>query len=156
MKLELPFLGKTKDSFIEEGIKEYSGRLKHYTTLHVTTLKVKKKKGWTEEQERQEEGRVLIASLPSATVKVVLDSKGTQFSSEELANRISRWEQEGRKQVAFLIGGPTGHSKDVLAHADLLLSFSKMTFTHDMIRLFLLEQLYRAYTIKAGEKYHKA
>lgn len=155
MKLELPFLGKTKDSFIEQGIQEYSGRLKHYTTLNVSVLKVKRKQGWTEEQERQEEGRVLLKSLPPATLKIVLDSSGKQLSSKGLADLISRWEQEGRKQAAFLIGGPTGHSTEVLAEADLLLSFSRMTFTHDMIRLFLLEQLYRAYTIKAGEKYHK-
>ncbi len=155
MRLELPFLGKTKDSFIDTGIKEYSSRLKHYTNLHLTIHKVKKKKSWTEEQERQEEGRVLLGSLPPATVKVVLDSSGKQMSSEGLAKRISAWEQEGRKQVAFLIGGPTGHSQEVLETADLLLSFSQMTFTHDMVRLFLLEQLYRAYTIKSGEKYHK-
>ncbi len=155
MKIELLFLGKTKDSYIAQGIQEYSGRLKHYTGLNLTTLKVKRKKGWTEVQERQEEGRVLLASLPPITVKVVLDSSGKQLSSEELAVLISRWEQEGRKQASFLIGGPTGHSQDVLDQADFLLSLSRMTFTHDMVRLFLLEQLYRAYTIKAGEKYHK-
>jgi len=155
MKLELPFLGKTRDSFIDQGIKEYSSRLKHYTALNVSILKVKRKQSWTEEQERKEEGRVLLGSLPSATLRVVLDSSGKQVSSEGLADLISRWEQEGRKQAAFLIGGPTGHSSEVLAGADLVLSFSRMTFTHDMIRLFLLEQLYRAYTIKAGEKYHK-
>ena len=155
MKIELPFLGKTKDSFIEQGIKEYSGRLKHYTGLNVSVLKVKRKNSWTEEQGRQEEGRVLLGALPPATLKIVLDSRGKQLSSEGLADLISRWEQQGRKQAAFLIGGPTGHSEEVLAAADLLLSFSRMTFTHDMVRLFLLEQIYRAYTIKAGEKYHK-
>ena len=155
MKIVLPFLGKTKDSFIEQGIKEYSGRLRHYTVLNLTTLKIKKKKGWTSVQERQEEGRVLLSIVSPATVKVVLDSSGKQLASEELAKLISRWEQEGRKQVAFLIGGPTGHSSEVLAQADFRLSLSRMTFTHDMVRLFLLEQLYRAYTIKAGEKYHK-
>ena len=155
MKIVMPFLGKTKDSFIEQGIKEYSGRLRHYTVLNLTTLKIKKKKGWTSVQERQEEGRVLLSIVSPATVKVVLDSSGKQLASEELAELISRWEQEGRKQVAFLIGGPTGHSSEVLAQADFRLSLSRMTFTHDMVRLFLLEQLYRAYTIKAGEKYHK-
>ena len=155
MKIEFLFLGKTKDSYIAQGIQEYSGRLKHYTGLNLATLKVKRKKGWTEAQERQEEGRVLLAALPPATVKVVLDSSGKQVSSEELADLISRWEQEGRKQASFLIGGPTGHSQDILDQADFLLSLSRMTFTHDMVRLFLLEQLYRAYTIKAGEKYHK-
>ena len=155
MRIELPFLGKTKDSFIAEGISRYENRLRHYTSLQVNLLKVKIKKGWTAEQEREEEGRVLLSSLSASAVKVVLDSKGKQVSSEDLAGLISRWEQEGRKQVAFLIGGPTGHSRQVLASADMLLSFSRMTFTHDMIRLFLMEQLYRAYTIKAGEKYHK-
>lgn len=155
MKIELPFLGKTKDSFIEQGIKEYSGRLRHYTGLNISVLKVKRKKGWTEQQQRQEEGRILLGAMPPATLKIVLDSRGKQVSSKGLADLISRWEQEGRKHVAFLIGGPTGHSAEVLAEAELLLSFSLMTFTHDMVRLFLLEQIYRAYTIKAGEKYHK-
>ncbi len=155
MKIQLLLLGKTKDSFIEEGIKEYSGRLKHYTPIVLNTLKVKKKKGWTEEQERQEEGRVLLANTNPTDIKVVLDGTGKQISSPQLADLISRWEQEGRKQATFLIGGPTGHSKEVLQRADFTLSLSRMTFTHDMVRMFLLEQLYRAYSIKAGEKYHK-
>jgi 23S rRNA (pseudouridine1915-N3)-methyltransferase len=155
MKLELLLLGKTKDFFIEQGIKEYAGRLKHYTGLQLTTLKLKKKKGWTDEQERQEEGRLLLDAVSPATVKVVLDGEGRQISSEELADLLSRWEMEGKKQVSFLIGGPTGHTPEVLSQADFCLSLSRMTFTHDMVRLFLLEQLYRAYTIKAGEKYHK-
>ncbi|MCF8057042.1 MAG: 23S rRNA (pseudouridine(1915)-N(3))-methyltransferase RlmH [Desulfocapsa sp.] len=155
MKLDLLLLGKTKAAYIEQGIQDYSGRLKHYTDLTLSILKVKKKKGWTEEQERVEEGRVLLAAVPPAAVKVVLDSSGRQITSAELADRISRWEQEGRRQASFLIGGPTGHSREVLQQADILLSLSRMTFTHDMARLFLLEQLYRAYTIKAGEKYHK-
>lgn len=155
MKINLPFLGKTKDSFIETGIKEYSGRLKHYTTINLNVLKVKKKKGWTEEQERHAEGQILLASTMPGDVKVVLDSTGKQIDSLQFADLLSRWEQEGRKQASFLIGGPTGHSKEVLQLADVTLSLSKMTFTHDMVRMFLLEQLYRAYTIKAGEKYHK-
>ncbi|HID69281.1 MAG TPA: 23S rRNA (pseudouridine(1915)-N(3))-methyltransferase RlmH [Desulfobacterales bacterium] len=155
MKIELLFLGKTKDSYITQGINEYGSRIKHYTGLNLATLKVKRKKSWTEAQERQEEGRVLLAASPPSAIKVVLDSTGRQVTSEGLADLISRWEQEGRKQASFLIGGPTGHSRDVLDQADFILSLSRMTFTHDMIRLFLLEQLYRAYTIKAGEKYHK-
>lgn len=155
MKLELLFLGKTKDSFIEQGIKEYAGRLKHYVGLQLTLLKLKKKKSWTEVQERQEEGRLLLGAVAPTTVKVVLDGQGRQISSEELAGLLSRWEMEGKKQVSFLIGGPTGHASEVLDQADFCLSLSRMTFTHDMVRLFLLEQLYRAYTIKAGEKYHK-
>ena len=155
MKINLPLLGKTKNSFIETGMKEYSGRLKHYTPITLNVLKVKKKKGWTEQQERQEEGRILLANTMPGDVKVVLDSTGKQLSSEQFADLLSRWEQDGRQQASFLIGGPTVHSKEVLQQADVTLSLSRMTFTHDMVRMFLLEQLYRAYTIKAGEKYHK-
>jgi len=155
MKINLPLLGKSKNSFIEAGIKEYSGRLKHYTPVNLNTLKVKKKKGWTGEQERQEEGRLLLAATAKTDVKVVLDSTGKQLTSIQFADLLSRWEQEGRKQASFLIGGPTGHSEEVLRQANFTFSLSRMTFTHDMVRLFLLEQIYRAYTIKAGEKYHK-
>ncbi len=155
MKVQLLLLGKTKTSFIEEGIQEYSSRLKHYTPVVLNTLKVKMKKGWTEEQERQEEGKILLANTNTTDIKVVLDGAGKQITSPQLADLISRWEQEGRKKASFLIGGPTGHSTEVLQQADFTLSLSRMTFTHDMVRMFLLEQLYRAYSIKAGEKYHK-
>ncbi len=155
MIIELPFLGKTKNSFIEQGILKYSSRLKHYTSIHISTLKTKYKKGLKAEQIRLEEGRILLTSLPPVCMKVVLDAKGKQLDSEGFAKHISSWEQKGCKHIAFLIGGPTGHSSEVLEKADFLLSLSAMTFTHDMVRLFLLEQLYRAYTIKAGEKYHK-
>ena len=155
MRINLPFLGKTKDSFIEQGIQEYSKRLKHYTPLTIPILKVKLKKGMNDEQQRQEEGRLLLAVTNPTDVIVALDSTGKQLTSPKFADLLSKWEQNGRKQVSFLIGGPTGHSKDVLNSSDFTLSLSSMTFTHDMVRMFLLEQLYRAYTIKAGEKYHK-
>ncbi len=155
MKIELLLLGKAKDSYLEQGIREYGGRIKHYTSLLLTVLKFKRKNGWTEAQERQEEGAVLLAATAPATVVVALDASGRQLTSEGFADLISRWEMEGRKKVSFLIGGPTGHSQAVLDRADYRLSLSTMTFTHDMVRLFLLEQIYRAYTIKAGEKYHK-
>lgn len=155
MRINLPFLGKTKDSFIEQGIQEYSKRLKHYTPLTIPTIKIKLKKGMNDEQQRQEEGRLLLAATSPTDVLVTLDSTGKQLTSPKFADLLSKWEQNGRKQVSFLIGGPTGHSKDVLSSSDFTLSLSSMTFTHDMVRMFLLEQLYRAYTIKAGEKYHK-
>jgi 23S rRNA (pseudouridine1915-N3)-methyltransferase len=84
-----------------------------------------------------------------------LDPRGKQFSSEAFAGQLDEWEMQGVKQVCYLIGGPDGHATKVLQTANLLLSLSQMTFTHDMTRMLLVEQLYRAYTIKAGEKYHK-
>ena len=97
----------------------------------------------------------MLAGIVAYLAAVVLDARGTQLSSPDFAEHIGRWEMQGVKQMCYLIGGPEGHSQEVRHAADLLLSFSKMTFTHDMVRLLLVEQLYRAYTIKAGEKYHK-
>ena len=155
MKFELLLLGKTKDSYLEAGITEFTKRLQHYTKVSVTYIQHKKKSQWNEEQEKEEDGRLLLSHVPAGALKVALDPRGHQLTSEGLAGQIGRWEQQGVKQVSLLIGGPLGHSPELTEKADLLLSLSQMTFTHDMTRLFLLEQLYRAYTIKAGEKYHK-
>ncbi len=152
---ELPFLGKAKDGFITEGIEEYGKRLRHYTTLSVILLKEKGKKKGRSLDPAEQEAEMLLQSVPGGALIVALDAGGEQYSSEKFAFLISEWEQRGLKQVSYLIGGPTGLCRSVLDSADVLLSLSKMTFTHDMARLLLLEQLYRAYTIKAGEKYHK-
>lgn len=152
MKHEVLFLGKTGAGYLEEGIQEYLKRLKHYTSCSVKTLKCRAKKG---RSQQQEEAQALLSAVPAGAIKVVLDSRGKSMSSEDLAEQVSRWEMSGVRQVSYLIGGPEGHLEEVVRTSDVLLSFSKMTFTHDMIRLLLLEQLYRAYTIKAGEKYHK-
>ena len=153
MKHQVLLLGKIKDTFIEEGVKEYFGRLQHYTKIELCYLKAKGKKNsvLTTEQE----GDLLLANVPSGSTVVVLDVAGKMLSSEDLADQISRWENRSIKEICFIIGGPLGLSREVIAAADLRLSFSRMTFTHDMVRLLLIEQLYRAYTIKAGEKYHK-
>jgi 23S rRNA (pseudouridine1915-N3)-methyltransferase len=155
MNLELLFLGKTKDSFLKEGITEYSSRLSHYAPISVKTLRIKIKQQWNDEIIRIQEGKLLLSHVPAGAYKVVLDSRGHQYTSEGIADLISSWQSQGLKQVSFLIGGALGLSGEVLQSANLLISLSKMTFTHDMTRLFLLEQLYRAFTIKAGEKYHK-
>ena len=155
MKVELLFLGKTKDSFLSEGIDEYYSRLTHYVSASVKILKGRGKAQWNETITRQQEGKLLLSHVPAGAFRVVLDSRGRQFTSEEMAGLLDRWEQQGMKQISFLIGGALGLSNEVVQGADLLFSLSRMTFTHDMTRLFLLEQLYRAFTIKAGEKYHK-
>lgn len=151
MKHELLLLGRAKAKFIEEGISDYVKRLNHYTQFSVNLLKGKKNKA----NDPQTEGALLLANVPSGWQIVALDPLGRQFTSEEFADRISTWEGQSVKGVSYLIGGPLGLSDEVRNRADLLLSLSKMTFTHDMARLLLVEQLYRAYTIKNGEKYHK-
>lgn len=150
MKHELLFLGKIKDRFIAEGVQEYASRLQHYTTLKITVLKEKGKA-----HNAENEGMLMLQAVPQGALLVALDASGKQFSSEDFARKLAEWEMQGIKQVFYLIGGPDGHSARVLQAADLLLSLSRMTFTHDMARMLLVEQLYRAYTINAGEKYHK-
>lgn len=154
MKFEILLLGKTKDSFLAAGIEEYTKRLQHYAGITLRTLKTKKHQG-SEKVIMEQEAELLLTNLSPSTFPIALDSRGTQLSSTGLANKISHWEQIGLKHATFLIGGPLGLAPKVLQRAELRLSLSKMTFTHDMVRLFLLEQLYRAYTIKNGEKYHK-
>lgn len=154
MKHQLLFLGKIKDSFIEQGVNEYASRVKHYTTFEIKILKEKSKKQ-TKNSQIEEQGKLLLQAVPENTLKIVLDSRGKQFTSEAFARQIEAWELRGIKHACYLIGGPEGHSEEVLRSADMTLSISEMTFTHDMVRLLLTEQIYRAYTIKAGEKYHK-
>lgn len=153
MKHEVFFLGKTKDSFIHEGIQEYASRLRHYTSFSIKTIKEKGKGRSSNSIENQ--GALLLKAVPAGSFSIALDSKGIQYSSEAFAKKIQDWEMLGIKQINYLIGGPDGHSPEVIRKADALLSLSKMTFTHDMVRMLLVEQLYRAYTIKAGEGYHK-
>ncbi len=154
MKHELLFLGKIKDRFLAEGVEEYASRLRHYTSFSITLLKEKGRiRG--RQSAIDSEGMQLLQAVPPGALVVVLDTRGKQFSSEALSRQLDEWEMQGVKQVCYLIGGPDGHSASVLQTAHLLLSLSQMTFTHDMTRMLLVEQLYRAYTIKAGEKYHK-
>lgn len=154
MKHQLLFLGKIKDKFIEDGVAEYSSRLQHYTSFSITILK-EKGRGRGKVLSSEEQGKILLQAVPAGAMVVVLDSRGKQFSSEAFSQKIDQWEMQGKKEIYYLIGGPDGHSPAVIAAADLLVSLSKMTFTHDMARMLLVEQLYRAYTIKAGEQYHK-
>ena len=155
MRIELVFLGKTKEKYLATGIEDFTKRLSRYTRLEIKTIKDRhQQKNLTESQVKEKEGSDLLAAA-NGTYLVCLDRTGRQMDSEELAGQIKRWEMQGRKAVCFLIGGPLGFDPAVLKKADLVLSFSPMTFTHEMTRLLLLEQLYRAYTINAGEKYHK-
>ncbi|MCX5876869.1 MAG: 23S rRNA (pseudouridine(1915)-N(3))-methyltransferase RlmH [Deltaproteobacteria bacterium] len=159
MKIILPFLGKTKEQYLAAGIDDYAGRLRRYAQLDLPVLK-EKKNATKEDTARQqtEEGQILLGSLPQlggATKVVALAPAGQQLSSEDLADLLCRWEDQGVREIAFLIGGPTGLAPELVQKADYVLSLSRMTFTHEMARLLVLEQLYRAFSIKAGTGYHK-
>ena len=155
MRIELIFLGKTKEKYLAAGIEDFVKRLSRYTRLEIKTIKDRQQhKKISDNQAKENEGRDLLAAANSSLL-VCLDRTGKKIDSEGLAGQIKKWELQGQKSVCFLIGGPLGFAPDVLKRADLVLSLSSMTFTHEMARLILLEQLYRAYTINAGEKYHK-
>ena len=155
MHLELLFLGKTKESYLAAGIEDYATRLSHYLKLEVKIIKEgKTDKGTPDNLQIEKTSEKLLQNVQGSFL-VCLDRTGKQMDSPALAKQMERWEMQGIKKISFIIGGPLGLSAAILKKADLVLSLSSMTFTHEMTRLLLLEQLYRACTIKAGEKYHK-
>ena len=156
MKIELLFLGKTKENYLAAGIADYIGRVSHYTRLEVREIKESGKNSkLTAKKLMEAEGKLLLQARMKSSLIVALDRSGRGLSSEEFAEKIQAWEGQGTKGLSFVIGGPLGLSPAVLQQADFILSFSRMTFTHEMARLLLVEQIYRAYSINAGSRYHK-
>jgi 23S rRNA (pseudouridine1915-N3)-methyltransferase len=157
MTIKLLCVGKTKERYLQRTIEEYLRRIRHYTTIEYTEIKAeKRKKTEHDEHVKQRECEKILNALPPQGVVVALDEKGAQYSSREFSRFISQYQVRGDvKIVTFVTGGATGFSETLLKHADTLLSLSKMTFPHQLCRIILLEQLYRAYTILAGEPYHK-
>lgn len=157
MRLVFLFLGKTREPYFAEGIEEYRQRLAHYAPLEVKIIKEKKGAGANlpAADLKREEGALLVKNVALPTLLVALDERGRALSSVAFAEQLGQWENQGQKSVTFLLGGPTGLSPEILKMADLVLSLSAMTFPHEMARLVLLEQVYRAYTIKTGSGYHK-
>ncbi len=155
MRLELLFLGKTKEAYLATGIEDFAKRLSRYLKVEIKTVKEGKiKKGEPENFLIEKESEKLMQGVQGSYL-VCLDRTGKQMDSLALAAQVERWEMQGVKKISFVIGGPLGLSTTILNKSNLVLSLSPMTFTHEMTRLLLLEQLYRACTIKAGEKYHK-
>ncbi|MBC8318675.1 MAG: 23S rRNA (pseudouridine(1915)-N(3))-methyltransferase RlmH [Desulfobulbaceae bacterium] len=154
MRIEIIYPGKTKDKYYQKGIDEYVKRLGRYAKVSVMQIKEFKGAG-NDTVLKEKEGQLLLSKVHKSSFLVVLDPAGNQQSSEAFADSITQWEELGKQAISFIVGGPLGLSGEVLDQADLILSLSEMTFTHDMARLLLLEQIYRAYTIKAGTAYHK-
>ena len=155
MRLEFLFLGKTKESYLAAGITDYAKRLSRYLKIEIRIIKEgRAKKGEPDNFLIEKESDKLLQNTQGSYL-VCLDRTGKQMDSLALAKLIARWEMQGIKKISFVIGGHLGLSKTILKKSDLVLSFSPMTFTHEMTRLLVLEQLYRACTINAGEKYHK-
>lgn len=156
MKIRIVGIGKINENFIQDGCAFYLNRLKHYAQVEQVVLPdLKNGHKLPKEELMEKESELLLKTLQEKEVLVVLDERGKEFSSKDLANQLEAWNMNGIKQVAFVIGGSNGHGEDIKQKARLKLSLSKMTFPHQMIRLFLLEQLYRAFTICNNEPYHK-
>ena len=154
MKITLLLVGKTTDSRISSLIDEYQQRLKHYVPFELVVLPdLKNAKALSEEQVKSAEGEAILRALTPAMEVILLDEHGREFRSIDFADYMQKKMGSGR-DLTLVIGGPYGFSKPVYARADGKLSLSQMTFSHQMIRIMAIEQIYRAMTILRGEPYH--
>ncbi|HHT21975.1 MAG TPA: 23S rRNA (pseudouridine(1915)-N(3))-methyltransferase RlmH [Bacteroidales bacterium] len=155
MKIKLLMIGKTTDAKLAALIDEYAGRLKYYINFEQTVIpELKNAKNLTFEQQKEREGELLLAKLEKSDEVILLDERGKHYTSIEFSDFISKKMIFSNKSMVFVVGGPYGFSEKVYQRADSQISLSKMTFSHQMIRLFFTEQLYRAMTIIKGEPYH--
>lgn len=155
MKIELAVIGKTSIGYLKQGIDEYIKRLKHYVPFEIKYIDdIKNTKNISEDQQKRTEGAKILSLLNKSDFVVLLDEHGKEYTSMQYSSYIQKRMLSGVKKVVFVIGGPYGFSQEVYDRANDKISFSKMTFNHEMIRLIFTEQLYRAYTIINHEPYH--
>ncbi len=158
MKISIVASGKIKEKYLREGINEFTKRLKPFTQLEILEINEEKMKDNPSAAEKaatlKAEGERLLKKVPTNSYLIVLDVIGKAVSSEELSQKIDTLTLNGQSHITFLIGGAFGLSEEIRNRADERISFSRMTFTHQMIRLLLVEQIYRAFKISRGEKYH--
>lgn len=155
MKIILLLVGKTESPWLRSGIGLYEDRLKHYVGYQrVEMPELKAVSNLTQQQIKEKEGEAILKILKPNDEVILLDERGEVFTSGEFAAHIEKKSIYGTKNVVFVIGGAYGFSEEVYQRANERMSLSKMTFSHQMVRLIFLEQLYRAYTIIRGEPYH--
>ncbi len=155
MTIKLVCIGKTDKKELEELIEIYAARLQHYIKFEFEIIPdLKKAKNLDEHQQKTKEGELILSGLQNSDFTVLLDENGKQFSSETFSEYLQKRMNTGLKRLVFVIGGPYGFSEEVYKRADSKISLSKMTFSHQMVRLFFTEQLYRAFTILKNEPYH--
>ena len=159
MNITLITVGKIKEKFLVEAIKEYTKRLHRYCKLEIIELQDEKTPDNASEKEelqiKQKEGESILKNIKDNTFLIALDLKGKMLSSEELSSYMQDLGVRGESNIAFVIGGSLGLSQDVINRANFKLCFSKMTFPHQLFRVMLLEQVYRGFRIMKGEPYHK-
>ena len=155
MKIKLIAIGKTDDKNLQTLIDVYQNRLKHYVNFQLEIIPdIKNAKNLSQIQQKEKEGSLILNKLNATDELILLDEKGKELRSIEFSKYFQKKMLSGIKQLVFVIGGPYGFSDDVYKKAKGKISLSKMTFSHQMIRLFIIEQIYRAFTILKNEPYH--
>ncbi|MBG26392.1 MULTISPECIES: 23S rRNA (pseudouridine(1915)-N(3))-methyltransferase RlmH [Croceibacter] len=155
MNIQLYAIGKTDQKLIEELTDIYTKRVSHYINFDFTIIPdIKNTKNLSIEQQKNEEGKLIMKQLETSDFVILLDENGKEFSSVNFSAYLQKRMNTGLKRLVFIIGGPYGFSTEVYSRANSKLSLSKMTFSHQMIRVFFIEQLYRAFTILRNEPYH--
>ena len=154
MKIKLITIGKTDENYLKEGIEKYVNRLKHYSNFDIIVVNdVKMGKKANAELQKEKEADEILLKINQNEFVVILDEKGTNYNSIEFSKYLQKRMNSGLDLV-FVIGGPFGFSNRIYDRANAKMALSKMTFSHQMVRLFFVEQLYRGFTILKGEKYH--
>ena len=155
MTIKLLVIGKTDSKQLQQLITAYERRLNHYVKFTIEIIPdIKNTKNLSKKQQKEKEGELIIKKLNTTDVMVLLDENGKQFSSEGFSVYLQKKMNSGSKQLVFVVGGPYGFAPEVYQKSQAQISLSKMTFSHQMIRLFFTEQLYRAFTILRNEPYH--
>jgi 23S rRNA (pseudouridine1915-N3)-methyltransferase len=155
MKIKLLAIGKTDDKNLQTLIETYQKRLKHYINFELEIIPdIKNVKNLSESQQKEKEGELILKKLTSTDALILLDEKGKEFRSINFSTYLQKKMNSGIKQLVFVIGGPYGFSDSIYKKSADKISLSKMTFSHQMIRLFVVEQIYRAFTILKNEPYH--
>lgn len=154
MKITILCIGRTNTPYLRDGIAVYLGRLKHYAKTEYKEIPDVNSKGLSSVALQQKESELILKHIKPEDLVFLLDENGEHYSSRNFADFIQKKMNTGAKSLVLIIGGAFGFSEELYARAQGKISFSKMTFSHEMIRLFLAEQLYRAFTILKGEGYH--
>jgi 23S rRNA (pseudouridine1915-N3)-methyltransferase len=155
MTIKLIAIGKTDINELQSLMDDYIKRLRFYIKFSIDIIPdIKNAKNLSEEQQKQKEGELILGKLNTTDVLILLDENGIQFDSVHFSEYLQKHMNSGIKQLVFVIGGPYGFSQEVYNKSNGKLSLSKMTFSHQMIRLFFIEQLYRGFTILRNEPYH--
>lgn len=159
MNIRIVAVGKIREKYMQEGIKEYTKRLSRYCSLEIIEIEDEKAPENLSDREmdivKTKEGDRILAKIPQNSFIISLEIKGKQLSSEELSKKVEELMVNGINDITFVIGGSLGLSRDVINRSNFKLSFSKMTFPHQLMRMILLEQVYRGFRIMKGEPYHK-